>query len=78
MTGDIYDLLDDKPEIEKPYEDDLYGRVQEENEFPPPQEEGQRSGLSPFQWFLLSFLFFVGVCFLTVMVLLVAGRIMPP
>ena len=78
MTGNIYDLLDDKLEIEEPQEDDLYEVEWEEDKPPSSHKARRRSGLSPFQWCLLSFLFFLGMCLLTVMVLLVSERIMLP
>ncbi len=78
MTGNVYDLLDDKLEIEEPQEDDLYEPDWEEPAPPSSHEGGGRSGLSPFQWCLLSFLFFLSMCLLTTMVLLISGRIMLP
>ncbi len=78
MTGNIYDLLDDKLEIEEPQNNDLYEVGWTEDRPPSSHEAGRRSGLSPFQWCLLSFLFFLSMCMLTAMVLLVSGRIMLP
>ncbi len=73
----VYDLLDDELEIEEP-QDDLY--YEEE----PPVTSARRSRrstgmrLTAFQWFLLSFLFFVGMCTLTIFFLLLTERMILP